>query len=224
MMLGRATSGLPSSLLSREQACEGCGASGSRSDQCSSTVRFSVVTAQTAGAKSGPPVLHPRPLRAVVTQFRSSAPACDKANFQKSGIRSRTGVARRAEGPAHAEYDRKSCDRNKTGRRGLWWTERVGVPSFGTVHLPRIDPCDGSSASAGSHLPKKKRRHKNARRPQRHPWRSQARRRNDGVSSFPLTTPPARPMLWPSQRFNGDRSDLASRARRGARLRGRVAR
>lgn len=88
-MLGRATSGLPSSLLSREEACEGCGASGSRSDQCSSTVRFSVVTAQTAGAKSGPPVLHPRPLRAVVTQFRSSAPACDKANFQKSGTRSR---------------------------------------------------------------------------------------------------------------------------------------
>ena len=95
-----------------------------------------------------------RPLRAVGTQFRSSAPACDKANFQKSGIRSKTGVARRGEGPAHPEYDRKCCDRHKTDRRGLWWTERVGVPSFGTVHLPRIDPCDGSSAGAGSHLPR----------------------------------------------------------------------
>ena len=96
-----------------------------------------------------------RPLRGVETQFRCSVPACDKANFQKSGIRSKTGVARRAEGPAQPEYDRKCCDRNKTDRRELWWTERVGVPSFGTVHLPRIDPCDGSSASAGSHLPRR---------------------------------------------------------------------
>jgi hypothetical protein len=118
-----------------------------------------------------------RPLRAVETQFRSSAPACDKANFQKSGIRSKTGVARRGEGPAHPEYDRKCCDRHKTDRRGLWWTERVGVPSFGTVRPRRIDPCDGSSASAGSHLPRKETSTQNARRSQRHRGRSPAQHR-----------------------------------------------
>jgi hypothetical protein len=92
----------------------------------------------------------------VETQFRSSAPACDKSNFQKSGIRSKTGVARRAEGPAHPEYDRKCCDRNKPERRGLWWTEagRRTVVRDGSAPL-RNRPCDGSSASAGSCLPRK---------------------------------------------------------------------
>ena len=51
--------------------------------------------AQTAGAKSGPgshPL--PRPLAGGGDHSSAlSAPACDKANFQKSGIRSKTGVA-----------------------------------------------------------------------------------------------------------------------------------
>jgi hypothetical protein len=52
----------------------------------------------------------------------------------------------------------KSCNPNKIDRRGLWWTARVGVPSFGTVHLPRIDPCDGVQRSAGSYFTAKERR------------------------------------------------------------------
>ena len=45
--------------------------------------------AQTAGAKSGPVIHFLSPLQAVETEFRSSAPACDKTNYQKSGTRSR---------------------------------------------------------------------------------------------------------------------------------------
>lgn len=179
MMLGRATSGLPSSLLSREEACEGCGASGSRSDQCSSTVRFSVVTAQTAGAKSGPPVLHPRPLRAVVTQFRSSAPACDKANFQKSGTRSRQeshdepkvqrtqSMTGKVAIPTRLTAEGYGGQSGSAYRRSGRFTYRESTRATGPAQAPARTYRD------------KKRRHKNARRPQRHPWRLQAQHRND---------------------------------------------
>jgi hypothetical protein len=133
----------------------GCGASGR--EQISTTQPWvsRSRSAQTAGAKERA-ASHPLPTPCGRWRQSSahSAPACDEANFQKSGIRSKTGVARRAEGPAHPEYDRKCCNRNKADRRGLWWTDRVGVPSFGTVRPLRIDPCDGSSASAGSCLPR----------------------------------------------------------------------
>ena len=130
-------------------------------DQRHSTLRFSFGDpGKQPDRRAGRQSSTSRPLRAVETQFRSSAPACDKSNFQKSGIPSKTGVARRAEGPAHPEHDRKCCDRNKTDRRGLWWTERVGVPSFGTVRL-----CESARATGPAQAPariyrEKKRRHK----------------------------------------------------------------
>ena len=124
--------------------------------------RFNVLTRHPSGdprklpeRRAGRQSSTSHPLRAVETEFRSSAPACDKANFQKSG----SGLRRESHDEPKVQRTQsmtgKSGNPNKIDRRGLWWTERVGVPSFGTVHLPRIDPCDGSSAAPARILPRK---------------------------------------------------------------------
>ena len=68
---------------------------------------------------------------------RSSAPACERPT-QKSGIRSKTGVARLPKVQRVSTMTEKCCKCNKFGQIGLWWTERVGVLFLRTVPSPQI--------------------------------------------------------------------------------------
>jgi hypothetical protein len=57
---------------------------------------------------------------------------------QKSGIRSKTGVARLPKVKRVATMTEKCCNCNKSGQMELWGRERVGVPFLRTVPSPQI--------------------------------------------------------------------------------------
>ena len=110
--------------------------------------------AQTAGAKSGPVIHFLSPLQAVETEFRSSAPACDKTNYQKSGTRSRQESHDEPKVQRTQSMTGKSCNPTRLTAGGYGGQSGSAYRRSGR-HFPAIDPCDGSSAAPARILPRK---------------------------------------------------------------------
>ena len=139
--------------------------------------------AQTAGAKSGAashPLPRPQTGVLVETEFRSSAPACDRADFQKSGIRSKTRCRTTSRRSSAAHSDGNVAIATKPPAEDYGGQSGSAYRRSGRFGTPANRPVRRVQRKRRLALPRKKRRRKDARRQQRHPggW-SPTQHRND---------------------------------------------